>query len=379
MRRDALAFYACPACKGALRLSRGTEEDGHVVEGVLSCSGCAEWFPVLAGVPRLLLGPFRGEWSEFARRHGLAPSPSDPDSMPASVRETRVSFSSKWDRHPDFAMREDAQDAFYDAWTASKFGLDTPEQLHALMATKRLVLDVGCGAGQKIRMMGRSTRGPVFGFDVSSAADHAYRNTRRLPNVHVAQANLFQPPFRPGTFDLVVSDGVLHHTPSTFDALAAIAPLPAPGGELAIHVYRRLGPLRELSDDRLRAAITRLPPDEAWERVKPITKLGKALSDLKVTITVPEDIPELEMKAGTYDLQRWVYYHVLKCYWNDAFSFDENNFGVFDWYHPADAHRHTPPEVEAWYRGLGFESVRLHLRSPNGVSAIGVAPKTTKE
>ena len=44
-------------------------------------------------------------------------------------------------------------------------------------------------------------------------------------------------PFRRGSFDLVFSIGVLHHTPSTEQAFRALVPLVKPGGEIAISVY----------------------------------------------------------------------------------------------------------------------------------------------
>ena len=79
-----------------------------------------------------------------------------------------------------------------------------------------------------------------------------------------------------------------------------------------------------------------------------MTKFGKALSDLHIEFEIPEDIPMLEMKAGKYDLQRFFYYHIFKCFWNDRFTFDENNLINFDWYHPAYAWRHTPDELKGW-------------------------------
>lgn len=108
---------------------------------------------------------------------------------------------------------------------------------------------------------------------------------------------------------------------------------------------------------------------------KPITALGKALTDLHVEVTVPQDIPYLDIKAGKYDLQRFLYYQVLKCFWNDIFTFEENNFGVFDHYHPTYAHKHTEEEVVSWFQETNMRDIVVHRRSPNGISVLAKAPK----
>ena len=78
------------------------------------------------------------------------------------------------------------------------------------------------------------------------------------------------------------------------------------------------------------------------------TKLGQALADLHVEVDVPENITYLGIKAGRYDVQRLIYWHFAKLYWNEALSFEENNHVNFDWYHPRYAHRHTKDEVRRW-------------------------------
>jgi arsenite methyltransferase len=98
-----------------------------------------------------------------------------------------------------------------------------------------------------------------------------------------------------------------------------------------------------------------------------MTALGKTLSDLRIEFDVPEDIPLLNLKAGRYNLQRFFYYHVLKCFWRDGFTFDENSLINFDWYHPAHAWRHTPEEVKRWCAENNL-SVVWWLEEDSGVS-----------
>lgn len=104
-----------------------------------------------------------------------------------------------------------------------------------------------------------------------------------------------------------------------------------------------------------------------------MTKFGKALSDLHIEFEVPEDIPALGMKAGKYNLQRFFYYHIFKCFWNERFNFDENNLVNFDWYHPAYAYRHTPEEVKTWFQKAGLELVHIDI-SESRITARGLKP-----
>ena len=40
----------------------------------------------------------------------------------------------------------------------------------------------------------------------------AFKEQNELDRAQFLQMNLFRPAFKPGTFDLVISNGVLHHT-----------------------------------------------------------------------------------------------------------------------------------------------------------------------
>jgi SAM-dependent methyltransferase len=55
--------------------------------------------------------------------------------------------------------------------------------------------------------------------------------------------NLFRPAFKPGTFDLVISNGVLHHTSDPFLGFKSISRLVRPGGYVLIGLYHRYGRL----------------------------------------------------------------------------------------------------------------------------------------
>lgn len=47
-------ILACPMCKSELILDVGTEENGEIVSGRLTCSGCRATYPIEDRIPNLL-------------------------------------------------------------------------------------------------------------------------------------------------------------------------------------------------------------------------------------------------------------------------------------------------------------------------------------
>lgn len=121
-------------------------------------------------------------------------------------------------------------------------------------------------------------------------------------------------------------------------------------------IYAKKAPIREFTDDYVRGKLRTMTPSEAWSEMESITLLGKALSELNVDIEIPE-VKLLGMKAGRHDIQRLLYYTVLKCYWRDTWSFEDNVHVNYDWDHPEYAWRHTPEEVRSWIVDLGAEEI----------------------
>jgi arsenite methyltransferase len=155
-----------------------------------------------------------------------------------------------------------------------------------------------------------------IGVDISSAVDVAAARfaERRLPGAFL-QADITEPPFASGSIDVIFSEGVLHHTDSTETALQRLADLLAPGGRFLFYVYRRKGPIREFTDDYVRERIGALDPEDAWQAIMPITRLGKALGELDAEVEVEEPIEFLGLPAGRINVQRLFYWHVLKAFY----------------------------------------------------------------
>ncbi|MDA8240168.1 MAG: methyltransferase domain-containing protein [Nitrospiraceae bacterium] len=107
----------------------------------------------------------------------------------------------------------------------------------------KLILDAGVGAGRYTDIMSR-WGAEVVGVDLSYAVEAAHKSFCDRENVMIVQGDISALPFRHGTFDAIISIGVLHHTPDTFRYFSYLVPFLKPGGSIAIWVYPNEGQFR---------------------------------------------------------------------------------------------------------------------------------------
>ena len=84
-------------------------------------------------------------------------------------------------------------------------------------------------------------------------------------------------------------------------------------GEISIYVYNKKSLIREFFDDHIRETTVNMSFSDCMKFSKDMALLGKSLSKLKNKITITNDIHVLGIKSGTYDVQRFIYWHFLKC------------------------------------------------------------------
>jgi arsenite methyltransferase len=288
----------------------------------------------------------------------------------ANQRQTSDTFGFKWHQRESYesptvlsAIRE---------WLLERYG--SPQEMSWLFAADRpqILLDAGCGSGlAALELFGLHLNGVRYiGADISTAVDVAAERCAKLGVMgSFIQCDLMALPFAPQSIDAIFSEGVLHHTDSTCNALLCLARLLRIGGRFMFYVYNRKGPIREFTDDFIRDRLQSMSPDEAWRALAPLTKFGAALGELGIEIDVPEEISLLGIPAGRIDLQRFFYWNIFKAYYRPGWSPDEMNHVNFDWYAPKNAHRQTPAEVRAWCSHAGL-AIEREIIEPAGISVI---------
>jgi len=125
------------------------------------------------------------------------------------------------------------------------------------------------------------------------------------------------------------------------------------------YVYSKKSLPRELLDDYFRTATHNIPKEQMWEFSSQITELGKRLSDLKISFESP-DIPLLGIKGGVYDIQRFIYWNFMKCFWKEDWGFDLSKSTNFDWYAPSNAKRFSENEYIAMIQSNKLEIIYFH-------------------
>jgi SAM-dependent methyltransferase len=213
------------------------------------------------------------------------------------------------------------------------------------------ILDAGCGAGHSaLELFGEAlNRVDYLGVDISSAVEVAEQRFKEHGiKGKFMRGDITDLPVPKQHFDMIFSEGVLHHTDSTERAIKAVASYLKPGGRFMFYVYRKKAPIREFVDDYIREQLQGLSPEAAWEAMRPLTKLGIALGQLDVDIDVPEAVPLLGIPAGKMNLQRFFYWNICKAFYRDDYDFEAMNLENFDWYAPKNAFRQTPEQVRQW-------------------------------
>jgi SAM-dependent methyltransferase len=279
------------------------------------------------------------------------------------VDNTRTSFADKWRHNEKLAFEETLREGSeINQWILTRNGFENGAALRTFLASKKRILDAGCGNGRVTALL-RQHSNPestqVVAVDLV-AADVARRNLAGYANIEVRAGDILGDLSNLGRFDFVYCQEVLHHTSDPERAFRNVAGLLEAGGEIAIYVYRRKAPVREFVDDYVRSRIASLPYDQAIRACEEITALGKALADLKTDVEVPA-VQVLEIPAGRYDLQRFVYHFFMKCFWNKDLSFEANAAINYDWYHPQLSSRHTLSEVRDWFARAGLRIRHEHL------------------
>ena len=231
------------------------------------------------------------------------------------------------------------------------------------------VLDAGCGMGRYLRVAAEAGPRLVVGLEISGAVRAARASTTGLPGVAVVQGDLLRPPLAGASFDQIYSLGVLDHTPDPRTAFLGLAGLLAPGGRIAVWVYRQERPALEKIINIHRAVSTRLPPRVleilsrftapigGWKRRllasrrRPIARLGVALNLLTLGVSMH---PDREVRVCD----------------------------TLDWYAPPYMSRHTFEEVAAWFAEAGLVDVAdlsrdqrfFHEGQGHGINVAGRRP-----
>ena len=202
--------FCCPKCNGELKYL-GNNFD---------CIKCGQSFPVVNNIPMLY---WPNEWDE-------------------SKEDVTEKIKSFYEENPFPSYDEfDSVESLIDKARKGLFAKLLDDQI--LYSAK--ILECGCGTGQMTNFLSIANR-TIIGTDIcinSLKLANEFKSGNNLDNAHFYQMNLFRPCFKPSTFDLVIANGVLHHTSDPFLAFKSISALVKPNGYILIGLYHKYGRL----------------------------------------------------------------------------------------------------------------------------------------
>lgn len=328
MKLHILTKLACPACRGDLMydsLEDHPRENEEIETGALKCRKCKQAYPIVDSIPRLY----------------------PPEELDARVQKTQESFGWEWMRYP--GSRPEDRGLFLEE-----------TQLEERELSNRFVMDAGCGMGRYTKVA-LSLGAEVVAFDLSDSILRLIPEARENKKLHLVQGSLLSPPFKEGVFDVIYSQGVIHHTADTRGAFNWLARLVGPGGKLSVWVYGTPGAYSSFSTNPLRSGRKGLKT--FLPLVWLVVWMRQIFSDTLRIFTTR--MPVWMLYSLCYPLTFLGIVPILKYF---TFSV-EPEFGVrlienFDWLAPPFQTKHTKEEVAGWYEEAGF-TVRRHL--PHGV------------
>jgi len=319
MEKNFLKFIKDPEDTSDLQFYSFEEEGENIINGLLVNPTKYNAYPILDGVPVMLpsmfsssfIDKFKNELDNVNKEH----------SNNLSFKQTKFnwSFSDEWQYHFDNSMDETW------GWTIKErfeqFLLETESQSNEL--NNKLILDAGCGNGDLTKYISNYSE-ITFGIDLSTSVFLAEKN-RKSKNACFIMGDLQAMPFKDKTFDIMVSNGVIHHTPNTETTFYSLARKVALKGKLYIWLYSEKG-------------------NFVW-RVK------RKLFDIARMI-----VCRLNSKMQSWIVSAFV--AILKII-NPNTDKKKLRISMYDAITPRWRHYHTPEEVAYWYYRSEFGAISL--------------------
>mgnify|MGYP000853306415 CR=1 FL=1 len=275
--------------------------------------------------------------------------------------QTENAFSKKWNmidyNGSDFKQLENHSKN----WYLDLYGFKNENDFKIFLKNSEIILDAGCGPGHKAAWMAElNPEALVIAVDISDSIFSASKHYKHLKNIIWIKGNLGDMPyFDNNFFNYVSCDQVIMHTTNPFLTFKELNRITSRGGQLSVYVYRKKAVPRELLDEYFRHETKKINHKDLSDLSLQLTELGKMLSSLDIELDFP-DIPLLDIKGGKMDLQRFIYWNFIKCFWDDEMGQKNSYLINYDWYAPSQAQRYTEEEFKKWISDQKLEHVYFH-------------------
>jgi len=294
----------------------------------------------------------------------------------SNQEQTRSTFSYKWGDKRHTYDSPNVRRFHFQWWIDRHF--ETVEKMEMFFAwcKGKKMLDAGCGNGFTASVVWNTHLNEMdyLGIDIADDAvaaakkrfvESKLKGKFELGNIQTMQLDQ--------TFDLIVCSGVIHHTSDPKATFMNLANHLRPGGQFVFYVYKKKAPVREFVDDYVRDQLEALSDEEAWNKLIPLTLLGKTLGELDIEIELNQDVELLGIPKGKHNLQRLFYWNFCKAFYRPEYSVEEMNHINFDWYRPLNCFRFEPDEIQAWLDEAGLQTNSFKIIE-SGIAVVAQKP-----
>lgn len=354
MLRSSLNIMCCPCCKGNLELEIFEKKLGRIREGLLSCLMCRTSYIVCNYIPRMV-PQYLYENSEFCDKYSIDTRtlldkwPGEKDNILDIQTHTEDNFGYEWDHYANLGWESatgvndsSADESF--RWFHHKLMLDKSD------IDGKVVLDAGCGNG-RYSQIASLLGSQIISIDITRAVDVTFKNLnseKKLAQVY--QADILHLPFKPETFDVVFTIGVIQHTGAPLLAVENLASLVKKKGLLSVRTYRRGNSRLEENDAAIRNETVKFTLEELHE-----------FTDI--------------MSALTHFLIKKELFEAVKKHINIFYR----KFDIFDWYAAPVAAKLTYDELRGVFGRCAITPIRdrddgtdEEQRAFDAISIVGI-------
>lgn len=349
MKPSLLNKLRCSVCKGHVAAAHFVETeneidvtpinaekgDSKVRTGIVICENCKLWFPVINYVPVMLVfetamtRSFVHKYQKELASYSSYKNPRrEPELGEASIQQT---FTEEW-------LQVDTNEFTFSYTPEQNISLQKQVWLHSIDLDREnleMVLDVGCGgfAAEAVALRNLSSKTEVYAVDLNFAVVKNGHIISREQRVHAVIASLFHLPFERESFDLVFSQGVIHHTYNTRAAFSKISDLSKSGGFLFIWVYALEDPL----------------VNSGWQGVRERLRYWILMVLLRPLVS---RLPKILRLAFIFPLAAYNHVRIKATNAKDGtWRFSNTMHGAYDMISPRFAHDHSFNEVIEWFEG----------------------------
>lgn len=330
MKSEFVSYLRCPKTGSPLTLEITEEANGRVKTGSLH-NGSGDSWPIIDFVPRFV------EPGNYADNFGL---------------EWKIHSRTQFDADAGHKMSEDRVFGVT-GWDRDLDG--------------DVILEAGSGSGRFTEHL-LSTGAMVISFDYSEAVASNMASNGKHENLLLLQANIYEMPFEPASFDKVFCFGVLQHTPDPEASFKSLVRMIKPGGKIATDVYLK-SLMRFYLNTRywVRPFTRQVAPKRLYQWCKTYINMMWPLARVIRKIPVIGEALNWRLLIADYAVQMPDA--------DDATLKEWALLDTFDMLSPAFDIPQTPTTYQRWHETALLENIWVR-RGPNGLVATAEAPST---